>query len=436
MKKLLFLGMLIASLSVNAQILGDKVSNQPYDWEVLPGMFTTDSKSYIVIDETQYNEYEVPESFSPLIKVLDDELKLIRNIDIPSRNLKSGYEKKRRAPEMRPNGAYTRRNSYKLTDIDADFKNEYPTDDEVIAILDAYWGYKVDYIDEDSIECGFKCFLSKEKHYNYEKYGYSYPIEYFRFYEDSLILARYRYEWDFIERFSGEWETDEGEVYYDKRGNIGEFEWMNFKTEIMDYNELMITQTLFSTDNKYEYIRPILQQSSYTSEYDRDYDGEVDEITTYYDSKELGFEIVNEDGDVLQSIRYESPVDYSYFALVAINDKYYWVVGMEGEEYDYIEEWYLFQSGSSTDLKKVQAPVGVTARPAMAKRHQNITIETTGEEKNRQVNIVDASGKSVWKQIIPAGQKSIRVNASKLSKGLNVVNVDGKKEQSVKVIVN
>ena len=47
--------------------------------------------------------------------------------------------------------------------------------------------------------------------YNYDKYGYSYPIEYFRFYEDSLILARYRYEWDFIERFSGEWETGEGE---------------------------------------------------------------------------------------------------------------------------------------------------------------------------------------------------------------------------------
>jgi hypothetical protein len=134
----------------------------------------------------------------------------------------------------------------------------------------------------------------------------------------------------------------------------------------------------------------------------------------------------------LQSIRYESPVDYSYFALVAINDKYYFVVEYDEET----TEWYALTPGSSTGLKKVQAPVSVTARPAMAKRHESITIETTDEEKNREVNIVDASGKSVWKQTIPAGQKSIRVNAAKLSKGLNVVNVDGKKDQSVKVIVN
>lgn len=435
MKKLLFLGLLTASLSANAQILGEKVENAPGWFEALPGMLTTDNKAYLLVNEASYNEYDdVPENFSPSMKVYDDELKLIKSIDIPSRNLKYGYEEKRRAPEMRPNGAYTRRNSYKLTDIDADFKNESPTDDEVIAILDAYWGYKVDYIDEDSIECGFKRFLSKEKHYNYDKYGYSYPIEYFRFYEDSLILARYRYEWDFIERFSGEWETVEEEYYnYSNEGNIEYFEWFDFNgNSLYEDAELTITQTLFNSDDKYEYIRPILQQTSSTNEFDRDYDGEVDRITTFYEDETVGFEIVNEDGDVLQSIRFESPKEYVDYVLVTINDKYYFVVEYDEET----TEWYALTPGSSTGLKKVQAPVSVTARPAMAKRHESITIETTDEEKNREVNIVDASGKSVWKQTIPAGQKSIRVNASKLSKGLNVVNVDGKKEQSVKVIVN
>lgn len=431
MKKLLFLCLFIASLSVSAQILGDKISNSPQYFAPLPGKFMTDNKSYILV-LSEENESTSP-SFS--WKICDDELNPVKSINLLAQtNIKYGYEIRERAEERVPEYGPTSRYSFDI----ADHVSDFPTDDEIIALLDTYWGYKVDFIDEDSVERGFKSFLSKEKCFNYEKYGYTYPSEYFQFYGDSLIIARYKREWGewyFKSLYSGEWDTVDY-TYNDQPNELEFIKWYDFQGNFLyDDAELSITQTLFNTDDKYEYVRGIYQQTTDTYEEDRDDDGEVDMITTYYDSEMVGFEIVNTDGDVLQSISAKSPSLDLSFSLLTINDKCYLVVGEE--EYDTYESyWYALNSGSNTGLTMVQTPFDMRVSPTMARRSQSITIETGDELKNRVVNIVDASGKSVWRQIIPAGQKSIRVNASKLSKGLNVVNVDGKKEQSVKVIVN
>ncbi len=429
MKKLLFLCLFIASLSVSAQILGDKISNSPQYFKPLPGKFMTDNKSYILV-LSEENENTSP-SFS--LKICDDELNPVKSINLRAQtNIKDGYEIRLRGEERVPEYGHTSRNSIYLADLVSGF----PTDDEIIALLDTYWGYKVDFIDEDSVERGFKSFLSKEKCYNYEKYGYTYPSEYFQFYGDSLIIAHYKRDWDewyFKSLYSGEWDTVDY-TYNDQPNELETIDWYDLQgNSLYDDAELSITQTLFNTDDKYEYVRGIYQQTTDTYEEDRDDDGEVDMITTYYDSEMVGFEIVNTDGDVLQSISTKSPIVDCNFSLLTINDKCYWVL----EDYYTSESyWYALNSGSNTGLTMVQTPFDMRVSPTMARRSQSITIETSDELKNRVVNIVDASGKSVWRQIIPAGQKSIRVNASKLSKGLNVVNVDGKKEQSVKVIVN
>ena len=195
-------------------------------------------------------------------------------------------------------------------------------------------------------------------------------------------------------------------------GNLCELFYYDYSLNSREYvHFLPVSQTLFNSDNKYEYVRIV------------------------YNS-DIGYcsEIVNEDNEVLGSITLASEY-VDGIGIAKINEKHYFIVSYSTVN-GYIEDWYAFTPGFETDLKKVQAPAGLSVMPSSAKRHQSITIETDDESKNREVNIVDASGKSVWKQIIPAGQKSIRVNAAKLSKGLNVVNVDGEKEKSVKVIVN
>jgi hypothetical protein len=56
-------------------------------------------------------------------------------------------------------------------------------------------------------------------------------------------------------------------------------------------------------------------------------------------------------------------------------------------------------------------------------------------DQPRQVNIVNATGKTVKRIVVPAGQRRIQVNAGELSPGLNIVNVNGQKTQACKIIV-
>ena len=52
-----------------------------------------------------------------------------------------------------------------------------------------------------------------------------------------------------------------------------------------------------------------------------------------------------------------------------------------------------------------------------------------------KVRVVNAAGKTVKVVNVPAGQRSIRLNANELSSGLNVVNVEGESANTCKVIV-
>jgi hypothetical protein len=63
-----------------------------------------------------------------------------------------------------------------------------------------------------------------------------------------------------------------------------------------------------------------------------------------------------------------------------------------------------------------------------------ITLEGNSDQP-RQVNIVNATGKTVKRIVVPAGQRRIQVNAGELSPGLNIVNVNGQKTQACKIIV-
>lgn len=247
------------------------------------------------------------------------------------------------------------------------------------------------------------CTYVVEEEGNYEEYEDGYKIVTIKIYNDLLEVVK----------------------TINTQGKVGIPYFLDY-THYYECEDLPITQTLFNKDEKYEYVRLLEENNVYL-----DIDG--DNGLEWVESVGYGFEILNEDGKVLQTIRYDVPLQYPFYRCIKLNDKTYWVSVSDTD--NGISYWYEI-TGIETGLKKVQTPVGLSVLPSLAKRHQSITIEADDESKNREVNIVDASGKSVWKQIIPAGQKSIRVNAAKLSKGLNVVNVDGEKEKSVKVIVN
>ena len=74
--------------------------------------------------------------------------------------------------------------------------------------------------------------------------------------------------------------------------------------------------------------------------------------------------------------------------------------------------------------------------PTMAHRSDMITVELEGDSnKARQIRVVNAAGQTVKRVTVPAGQRSIQINAADLSQGLNVINVEGEKMNTCKILV-
>lgn len=199
-----------------------------------------------------------------------------------------------------------------------------------------------------------------------------------------------------------------------------------------------LTQTLFNSDSKYEYIREKIRiEADEPYESDRDGDGQVDYEKTSYRAACTGFDIVSEDGTVLQSIDFAVGTLDEGGDILKINGKYYLIFyTYEHSEDSYYSLVYSIDKGS-TAVQQVGEPRRISARPSLAERNTSITVETPAALRDRRLTVTNAAGQTVWKQVIPAGQSSVQIDGSRLSRGLNIVNVEGdsKQDNSCKVIV-
>lgn len=180
---------------------------------------------------------------------------------------------------------------------------------------------------------------------------------------------------------------------------------------------LMLTQTLFNDDSKFEYLLPLENNE--------------------------GVRVVNEDGTELGCIQFHSDfklnmlqsLTWSQVKTFDLGTKKYlaFIVNKEGDD-----SWtYLVYSidDISTGAKLVAMTKGPRVSPTIANRSEMITVELEGENsQGREVSVVNAAGQTVMKTMIPAGQKSTQINASTLSQGLNVLNVKGE-QGATKIII-
>ena len=67
-----------------------------------------------------------------------------------------------------------------------------------------------------------------------------------------------------------------------------------------------------------------------------------------------------------------------------------------------------------------------------------ITVEAEDIENfDREVVVTNVSGQTVYKSVIPAGEKSVQINSGLLSKGVNIININDSKARTkgCKVVV-
>ena len=104
--------------------------------------------------------------------------------------------------------------------------------------------------------------------------------------------------------YKGDWKVmsdDSGKSH----GGIMSLCLNDFDQSCDDFRTIYLTQTLFNTDEKYEFLMPLYSSTIETGEDDRDVDGVVDFRYTSTNNSIIGFQIVSEDGTVLQTVNFD-----------------------------------------------------------------------------------------------------------------------------------
>lgn len=80
----------------------------------------------------------------------------------------------------------------------------------------------------------------------------------------------------------------------------------DFDQSCDDFRNIYLTQTLFNTDDKYEYLLPVFTTSYNNNELDKDGDGQIDVRSTETKTTMTGFKIMSETGSILQTVAFDN----------------------------------------------------------------------------------------------------------------------------------
>lgn len=246
----------------------------------------------------------------------------------------------------------------------------------------------------------------------------------------------------------------EGEkVYHTGSFNMIDLSFSDYDAPYEQEARVNITQTLFNDDAKFEFIRPLVtdglsdvyQGTSY--EFTDGMEIEVPYIIKKYGGKISGFQVVNEDGAVLQTINFDGNFVMSYSKddngdLLRIHGKLYLafygrVIDESNNTCRYATLVYQLDR-QGNQIKKVAEHVGgVCVYPRVADRTGQITVELNEDGNGiSEIRVVNANGQTEVRVPVKAGQKRVTIPANQLSRGMNVVNaVGGRSRSAHKVMI-
>lgn len=195
------------------------------------------------------------------------------------------------------------------------------------------------------------------------------------------------------------------------------------------------TQTLFNTDDKYEYLAGVYEYGeprTYTE--DAFVNGEYIPIKrrTEYNSSLTATNVISESGEVL----YTFPGRVNQFLLVG--GKTY-VITEEELGYGELSNFTFYEINRETNSIKAVQTSDIKMYPRLAHRSDNITIETGEAEagQRKEVVITSMDGRLVGHHDIPAGQTSTQISVARLSGGVYnfTVYANGKRVDNGKIVI-
>ena len=208
-------------------------------------------------------------------------------------------------------------------------------------------------------------------------------------------------------------------------------------------NLLYVTQDLFDSDSKYEYISALSL--------------EVNDYADYL----TGIKIQNEDGEILAEIPFGDKWKLSPFynteeqdqpiRVFRLNnygggkDRSYICLDLwrENSNFDMREECitriYAFEEGKiSTSIKKVRdISTRMKVRPVMPRRNEIVSVDISAVQSPTSLTVVNAAGQVVCSQNLHDGQKNASIDTSRLTSGLYIVRVanSNKEYENCRIII-
>lgn len=182
-------------------------------------------------------------------------------------------------------------------------------------------------------------------------------------------------------------------------------EFYDFDTFADEY-EFYFSQTLFNNDEKFEYIKLIVNESG----------------------KYSGLQIKSETGEVLSTVTFNNALSWCDLQVFKMKSKVYLLVVAKYEDLTYI---YRIDKETST-VQKMKTVEGINIMPRMPKRHEVVTVELDDvSDEAREIQVVNGAGQMVDRIIVPAGQKQVQLNSAHMSPGINIINVKGSDNKAV-----
>lgn len=239
-------------------------------------------------------------------------------------------------------------------------------------------------------------------------------------------------------KFNGAWEVLESsssDQSYSSKFYINYIRPENACTD--DWLPVEFTQTLFNTDDKYEYLVPILPSDSRDTEsIDRDGDGQVDYIVTISGACVSGFKIMNETGNTIQTENFPSDFRLSTYDndvdIWRIGDKYYLLFS----DADNAIIYRINRSSSGTPVTKLRAIGGMAVSPRMARRSTPVTVTLDKDMHYSMLQLIDEAGRVAMAEPVE-GRPSVQLETSSLKSGMYIVRAIGDlgSQETCKIII-
>lgn len=213
------------------------------------------------------------------------------------------------------------------------------------------------------------------------------------------------------------------------------------------YMRFYLSQTLFNSDESYEYLVPKykLVEGTYSGGTSIVDPSRIELTRSTVVSKKAslalcGFQVVSEDGNVLQDLMFDNYLGGSYVndpVVLTIGSNTYIAFDGRDSEGKSVTIFYKIDPTTSSIQKVRTVPGGMNLSSTIANKGADIQVNfSDNNEKGSEISVFSANGAKVKSLKVPAGQKTATFNVNG-SAGMYLVNraQNGKANETKKIVI-